>query len=101
MGSGEKEWKAFNDRWGELKANQIRWAALINSKSAEEDLGDGATAVEPADNHHAFPTLPTEDKALQPNIYKSATDPLKTITSGEEIILLHKTGVARETTVVW
>ena len=33
-------------------------------------------------------------------MYKSATDPLETITSGEEIILLKKTGVARETTVV-
>ena len=27
-------------------------------------------------------------------MYKSATDPLETITSGEEIILLKKTGVA-------
>ena len=62
MGSGEKEWKAFNNRWEaqkrvnevqrveRYKANQILWATKRNSESAKEDIRD---------IHHISPTLPT------------------------------------------
>ena len=112
MGLGEKEWKAFNDRWEEqerknkvqraarIKANQIRWANPSNSESAKEDIGDEVTAAEPADIHHVDPTLPTEDTACKPNTYKSANNPLETTTSKAEIILPMKTRMARETVVV-
>ena len=87
MGTGEKECKAFIGAWEEqerenevqrtarIKANQILWATPSNSESAKEDIGDEVPVVEPADNHHINPTLPTEDKALKPNTYKSATGP--------------------------
>ena len=83
-----------------IKANQILWATPSNSESAKEDIGDEVPVVEPADNHHINPTLPTEDKALKPNTYKSATGPLENTTSKAEIILPKKTGMAREMIMV-
>ena len=112
MGSGEKEWKAFNNRWESqervnelqraerIKANQILWSSKSNSESANEDIGDEVSAAEPAVTHHINPTIPTEEKALKPNTDKFTTDPLEITTSKVEIILPKKTGMARETAVV-
>ena len=51
--------------------------------------------TEPADNHPVRPTLPTEDKVLPPNTYRSAMDPFE-FTTSEDIPTLPKR-VARET----
>ena len=72
MGSGEKEWKEFNDHWEaqervnkrqraeRYKANLILWATHRSSESAKKDIGDKAAEAE---FHHISPTLPTDDRA--------------------------------------
>ena len=74
MGSGEKEWKEFNNQWEaqervnerkrvkRYKANLILWVTKRSSESAKKDIGEETAE---ADVHHISPTLPTEDRVYE------------------------------------